>query len=202
MNKELEVRYVNNLTTVENRTITGYAIVFEQRSKLIGGEFYEIIKLDSVSKDLIERSDIKALFNHNKDLGVLARSKNGKGTLKLELDERGLKYTFDAPSTRLGDEILESIKRGDLQGSSFAFRIAQGGQTLRKEDNNYIREITKIELLDDISIVVDPAYEQTSVSVRDFSEFIEDELNKEKEELLKKEELDNYYKDLESKFLK
>ena len=62
------------------RTIEGYAAVF-----------------NSESEDAINNSDIFALFNHDDDR-VLARSKNGVGTLSLKVDGRGLKYSFEAPN--------------------------------------------------------------------------------------------------------
>jgi phage head maturation protease len=35
-------------------------------------------------------------FNHDPNY-ILARSKEGKGTLKLEVDATGLKYSYDSP---------------------------------------------------------------------------------------------------------
>ena len=72
---------------------------------------------------LIDRSDVLCLLNHNEDKGVLARSKYGEGSMKLEVDEVGVKYTFEAPNTALGDELIEGIKRGDITTSSFAFTV-------------------------------------------------------------------------------
>ena len=63
------------------------------------------------------------LLNHNEDKGVLARSNKGVGSLTLSIDDRGLKYSFEAPNTALGDELLEGLRRGDISTSSFAFTV-------------------------------------------------------------------------------
>ena len=115
---------------------------------------------------VLERSDVLCLLNHNEDKGVLARSNKGSGSLTLEIDERGLKYTFDAPNTALGDELLEGLKRGDITVSSFAFTVADGGDSwIKKDDGTYLRTINTISELFDVSPVYRAAYDATSVKV-------------------------------------
>src|SRR5512140_680831 len=94
---ECEVR-----ATRRSRTIEGYAIVFNKRSKDLGG-FTEVILPEAVN-GVLERSDVLALLNHDESRGVLARSTNGEGTLELTTDNFGVKYRFEAPDTVLGDE--------------------------------------------------------------------------------------------------
>ena len=77
------------------RTIEGYAAVFNSESEDMG--LIEIIRPQAITQDAINNSDIFALFNHDDDR-VLARSKNGVGTLSLQVDGRGLKYSFEAPN--------------------------------------------------------------------------------------------------------
>ena len=69
------------------------------------------------------QSDIYARLNHREDT-VLARSRYGEGTLHLELRNDGLFYSFEAPHTAAGDELLEHIKRGEISTSSFAFTVS------------------------------------------------------------------------------
>ena len=82
---------------------------------------------------VLEASDILCLLNHNEDKGVLARSNKGVGSLDLSIDEKGLKYSFDAPKTNLGDELLEGLKRGDITNSSFAFTVGEDKWTKRND---------------------------------------------------------------------
>lgn len=152
----------------ESRHIEGYGSVFNSRSLDLGG-FQEIIAPGAFD-GVIERSDVKALLDHNAERGILARSRNGKGSLSLELDERGLKYSFDAPHTNLGDEVVEGLKRGDYSQSSFAFTVESESWT-KEEDGSYLRTINKIGNLYDVSIVANPAYTDTSVALRSLDAF-------------------------------
>lgn len=147
----------------ESRKVEGYASVFNSRSKDLGG-FTEIID-PAAFNGVIERSDVLALLNHDQDRGVLARSRKGVGSLTLTVDERGLHYSFDAPNTALGNELVEGLKRGDITTSSFAFTVA-GERWDKDEDGRYVRTITQIDKLFDVSPVYNEAYEDTSVALR------------------------------------
>ena len=152
----------------ESRLVEGYASVFNSRSRDLGG-FYEII-LPGAFDGLIDKSDVRCLLDHNPQRGILARSKNGQGSLHLTIDERGLKYEFDAPHTSLGDEVVEGLKRGDYSESSFAFRVQDESWT-KEEDGTYLRTISKISGLYDVSIVQQAAYGDTSVALRSLDSF-------------------------------
>ena len=158
-----EIRNTNQeLRALENdsRTVEGYAIVFNSESNDLGG-FKEIIDTRALD-GVIDKSDILCLLNHNEDKGVLARSKYGEGSLNLEIDERGLKYMFEAPNTALGDELLEGLKRGDITTSSFAFTVGKDNWE-KREDGSYLRTIVSIQELYDVSPVYRAAYDATSV---------------------------------------
>ena len=152
----------------ESRHIEGYGSVFNERSLDLGG-FVEMIAPGTFD-GVIERSDVKCYLDHNPEKGILARSRNGKGSLSLVVDEKGLKYSFDAPKTNLGDEVVEGLKRGDYSQSSFAFTVDDEIWT-KEEDGSYLRTITKIGGLYDVSIVANPAYEGTSVALRSLDAF-------------------------------
>lgn len=174
----------------ESRHIEGYGSVFNERSLDLGG-FVEMIAPGAFD-GVIERSDVKCYLDHNPEKGILARSRNGKGSLSLVVDEKGLQYSFDAPHTNLGDEVVEGLKRGDYSQSSFAFTVDDEIWT-KEEDGTYLRTITKIGGLYDVSIVANPAYEGTSVALRSLDAFkaqeeIPAEVKKEEQEEPKVEE--------------
>lgn len=150
---------------VDTRIVEGYAIVFNSQSEDLG--FYETISPSAVTEDTINTSDVFCLFNHNPEK-VLARSKYGKGSLTLVLDDRGLKYSFEVPNTELGNELLEHVRRGEIDGSSFAFIVSadEGSEVWENINGNTHRTIHKIECLVDVSPVWQPAYSATSVSAR------------------------------------
>nr|DAW15025.1 MAG TPA: prohead serine protease [Caudoviricetes sp.] len=186
-----EIRNSNNEITPilpESRTVSGYAIVFNSDSNDLGG-FIE--RIDPTSLDgVVEKSDVLCLLNHNEDRGVLARSNKGEGSLTLEIDEIGLKYTFEAPNTALGDELLEGLRRGDISTSSFAFTVGKDSWS-KLENGTYLRTINSINELFDVSPVYRAAYDATSVKAD--SRGLDAIKQKEKEELA------NYYKELRSK---
>jgi uncharacterized protein len=170
----------------DSRLVEGYAVVFNSESRDLGG-FTEIIEPNALD-GVIESSDIFALLNHDNKRGILARSNKGKGSLLLEVDDKGLRYCFEAPKTALGDELLEGIKRGDITSSSFAFSVGEDVWE-RRSDEPYLRHIKNIKAVYDVSPVYQPAYEETTVDTRGLDELKEQE----------KKELDEYYKNLEDK---
>ena len=164
----IEVRAIRSTPVVnpDSRTVEGYAVVFNSQSEDLG--FYETINPSAITEEVLMRSDVFCLFNHDLDK-VLARSKYGTGSLQLQLDEQGLKYTFTAPNTDLGDELLEYLRRGDIDSSSFAFTVStdEGSEVWTTgTDGRQYREILKIDELHDVSPVWNPAYSSTSVSQR------------------------------------
>ena len=162
------------------RKVEGYAIVFNKESRDLGG-FREVIRPEAI-KGVLEESDVLALLNHNIDKGVLARSTKLSGTLNLTVDNRGVAYSFDAPKTTLGDEVVEGIKRGDIRTSSFAFTVAQNGEVWSERAEGYLREIVKFNMIYDVSPVYREAYQDTSVALRSLDEIKKDTEHKEVEE--------------------
>lgn len=171
----------------EKRTVEGYALLFGVSSD--GLSFEEVIERGALD-GVVNKSDVFALMNHNHGRGLLARSNKGKGSLSLTIDEKGLKYRFEAPNTALGDELLENIRRGEICESSFCFDVEK--DTWEKKSNGkWKRTISKIGNLYDVSPVYNAAYSATSVYMRG-KEQVEEELSRQNEENLKE-----YYSNIE-----
>lgn len=186
-----EIRVVSKEAEA-SRTIEGYALVFNSLSEDLGG-FREQISPDAL-EGVLDKSDIYALLNHSNERGILARSRYGKGSLDLEVDEKGLKYRFEAPMTNLGDEVLEYLRRGEISQSSFAFTV-DCDEWEKQGDGNYIRTIKKFNRLYDVSPVFEPAYQATSVGCARFNEIKEEE-RKANEEAMKEANLKSYYENI------
>lgn len=165
----------------ESRVVEGYALLFDTPSD--GLPFQETIERSALD-GVIEKSDVFALLNHTSERGILARCVKGKGSLSLTIDDKGLMYRFEAPKTALGDELLENIRRGEINQSSFCFDIPENGDEWRKENGVWYRTIKHINKLYDVSPVYSAAYSKTSVNLRG------------KEEL-EQTERENYYKQFE-----
>src|SRR6185295_5700179 len=113
----------------------GYAIVFNALSQDLGG-FREIITPEAVDRTLSEALDVRALVDHDSGK-VIGRTRSG--TLALRKDRKGLSVEIDPADTTAGRDILESVRRGDISGMSFAFRTLT--DNWRKEDGETIREV-------------------------------------------------------------
>ena len=183
MNRETRQLQLNYRSDVESRKIEGVAIVFNALSQDLNG-FREQILPEAI-EGVIEQSDIFFLYNHTSERGFLARSKFGVGSLHTEVREDGVYFSFDAPRTALGDEVLEHLKRGDLNQCSFAFSVEKD-EWEKQTDGTYIRTIKKFNRLYDMSLVDTPAYSQTSACAR-FAEIKEEE-RLENERLMKEAE--------------
>ena len=173
MAKNKEIRNISNQiqrANPETRMVEGLAVVFNSESRDMG--FIETIDKNAISEETIKNSDIFATLDHDKSRGILARSRYGEGSLKLELQDDGLHYRFEAPNSPLGDELLEYLSRGEITTSSFAFVVDQNGgdEWFRGEDGKLRRNIKKIYRLYDVSPVFEPAYLDTDVSRRKFEE--------------------------------
>lgn len=104
MNKETRYIPVEVRDLQEGRKLEGRAIVFDSYSNNLG--FYEKINRSAITQELIDNSDI--VFNYNHDPNkVLARRRNGKGSLDVELREDGVYFSFETPNTTLGNDLLE-----------------------------------------------------------------------------------------------
>lgn len=162
----------------EKRTVEGYAMLFGVKSD--GLDFEEVIERGALD-GVIEKSDVFALLNHNRDRGILARSVNGKGSLTLTVDSKGLQYRFEAPRTMLGDELLENLRRNEINQSSFAFTVADGGEKWeRMKSGKWKRTISQFARIYDVSPVYNAAYSKTTVCMRG-KEQVEKELEERKE---------------------
>ena len=157
----------------KKRTVEGYAILFITPSD--GLYFEEVIERGALD-GVLEKSDVFALLSHSQSRGILARSNNGSGSLSLNVDEKGLKYRFEAPKTALGDELLENIRRGEISASSFCFDVEKDTWE-KKNDGTWKRTVSKIGNLYDVSPVYNAAYSKTSVYMRG-KEIAEEELRK------------------------
>jgi HK97 family phage prohead protease len=161
---ETERRYQTGTFTLETREdggarLVGHAAVFNSFSRDLGG-FKEIIRPGAFARALAGNPDVVALFNHDSNF-VLGRST--AKTLRLREDERGLRYEVDLPDTTFAQDLAKSIRRGDISGSSFAFRAIK--DAWRTENGADVRELHDVDLFD-VSPVTNPAYPAADVAAR------------------------------------
>jgi HK97 family phage prohead protease len=172
VDQQLERRIVSRPlradTREERRTIEGYAALTDTETVIDLGFFgFREMIAPGAFREAITTSDVRALFNHDPNF-VLGR--NTSGTLRLSEDDEGLRYVVDLPETRTADEVLTLIKRGDVSGSSFAFRVDEKDDEWDESEvakgKLPLRIIHRVSELYDVSPVTYPAYPDTSVSAR------------------------------------
>lgn len=155
-----------------SRTITGYAILFNTPSAPLYAyddeEAREVIAPGAVTKELLDGCDIKMTMFHDRQL-ILARSRNGAGTLTYGVDEKGVYFEFDAPNTADGDKALELVRRGDISGCSFIFSThyydaAYVTRDVKRENEKTVVTYTVnvITGIYDFTLAADPAYPDTT----------------------------------------
>jgi len=180
-NKEIRTFNVQDLELRQegdDNVVVGYGSVFNTLSNELGG-FREIIAEGAFDGRL--EDDVRFLINH--DGLPLARTTNG--TLRLSTDERGLKYEARVANTSLGRDLVELMRNGTINQSSFAFVVEDDSWEVR--DGMNIRTINKVSRLYDVSAVTYPAYEEASVALRSMEEWKKTEEEKVMKENLEKE---------------
>ena len=182
--RKLDLQFRAEDTDEGKMEIKGYAAVFNSPETY---GYTEIIA--PTAFDEADMSDVVLRYNHNDSFMVLARTRNK--SLKLDVDEKGL--FMDAT---LQDDITEhknifnAVKSKLIDKQSFAFTVEEDSYDYDTDT----RTITKIGKLFDVSVVDQPFYNATDVSVaRDInnSDFLarREQIRKEHEEKQRLEEL-------------
>lgn len=151
----------------EGGKISGYAIVFEQRTVLYkdpitGYEYGEII--DRHALDGADMADVILRYDH--EGRVLARTRNH--SLRLSVDEHGLAVEADMNGSDEARSFYNDVKAGLVDKMSFCFEVAAD----EWDEHTHTRRVKSISRLYDVSLVSFPAYEQTQVSARGHFEML------------------------------
>lgn len=188
--RKLDIQFRAEENDDNKMEIKGYAVVFNSPETY---GYTEVI--DSRALDNADMSDVVLRYNHNDTFMVLARTRNK--SLDLQVDDKGL--YMDA---RLQDDITEhknifnAIKSGLIDKQSFAFTIDED----QYDYDTDTRTITKIGKIYDVSVVDQPFYNATDVSIarNENDEFLE-KRKQLREEHEHKVELDKKKKNLLAK---
>lgn len=166
-NYEIELRAEENQTGI----IEGVPIVFDKQTIIhdFAGDFKEVISRDALND--CDLKDVLLCINHDTNKIALARTKNGKGTMQLEIKEDGLhmRAKLDIENNTEARALYSAIQRGDVNGMSFMFRVKKDKWT-NLETEMPERRIEAISVVHEVSVVNFPAYNQTTISARDSKE--------------------------------
>ena len=163
----------------DSRTIEGYVLKFGVRSVLLRdwwNPYYEILEPGCVTREMLDKCNIPLTMFHDREL-VIARSKNGKGTLSYTVDGLGTQFNADVARTADGDKALELVRRGDLDGCSFVYSTDEmdpeavtyeaSGEKDADGNDILLRHVWRIDSITDFTLTGNAAYEQTEVVARE-----------------------------------
>jgi len=113
-----------------------------------------------------EQFERGAFDNLDDDILVTVEHDNAKilgrtaaGTLRLSDTPEGLRYEVELPDTTAARDLVQSIKRGDISGSSFEFRVHEDGDRWVEESGVVSRTVKKGgAVLRQVGPVTRPAY--------------------------------------------
>ena len=145
----------------QKMVLEGYAIVFDQET-LIGDKEKGFI--ESIDRNALKNANMKDVpmkYNHDDSFLIIARTRNN--SLRLTVDDIGLKVRAELIDTDSNKDIYKMVKAGLLDKMSFAFTFSS--QKIDRSGDIPKRTITGIDRLYDVSIVDLPAYDQTSIVV-------------------------------------
>ena len=181
MNNSLEHRAYDMMDVKVDKTqriIEGRAVVYNSMSNELrtstGDKFREIIQPGALT-DSLASNDILAYKEHNP---AMLLGRKSAGTLMLEDRNDGLYVRINVPDTSYGQDTLVSAERGDLKGFSFGFNSPKTKSYSRSGEK--IREISSLNLRE-VSIVSNPAYNETTLSVVRSEDFVEETKEETKE---------------------
>lgn len=160
----IEIRAVDNQD--EKMTIEGYAIKFDSPATHQYGsrKFTETIKRGAL--DNTDMKDVPLRYNHNDNVMIMARTRNK--SLRLIVDNIGLKIEADLLDTQSNRDLYKAIQEGLIDKMSFAFRVAEQGDKWTFGEDETTREVNNIAKLYDVSVVDTPFYDSTSIYIRSF----------------------------------
>jgi HK97 family phage prohead protease len=154
-----------------------------------GREVYEVLEAGFISHELLQRSDVVLNLNHsNLVTDILGRYRNSeRDTLALDMQPTGIACRCSLPRTSNASDALELMRRGDIDGMSFAFNdnpndkesVTYERTNERSADGKevWLRHVRKATGFFDVAIVTHPAYGQTSVVTREFADEIMREID-------------------------
>jgi HK97 family phage prohead protease len=142
--------------------LSGYGAVFNSTSRDLGGWFEEIDPgaagepVDGGALDLTLHTRVIARAEH--DSRLLLGTTDAR-TLRLFVDEIGVRYEVDLPDTTAGRDVAVLAARGDYAHSSFAFNLRTLDDVEWREDRDgrLIRRVMRMTI-HDVAPVADPAY--------------------------------------------
>lgn len=162
-----EIRTLEQTDTEEKSyKVTGYASTYNEPYTLYSDEDIEI--REQVAPGAFDNADLSdVIMQYNHEGRVFARTRNH--TLDLFSDSHGFGINADLGGTEIGRQLYEEIQGGYTDRMSFGFTVDEDEVNETREKGKrtvYLRTITRIGKLYDVSAVSIPANDGTEISAR------------------------------------
>lgn len=158
-----EIRAAQDGQPEEERLVEGYAVVFDSPTVIWDDgdiQYKEVVDRGALAG--ADLSDVPFKYNHSDNVMVMARTRNK--TLTLDIDDKGLHIKAQLADTTSGNDLYKLIDRRDIDKMSYAYTVTEDSY----DSETHTRRILKIKKLYDVSAVDLPAYDDTSISARDY----------------------------------
>lgn len=160
--------------------VRGYASTFNEPYVLYEGD--DFIYQEQVDRDAFSGTDMSdVILQYDHEGRVFARTSNN--TLTVTTDDHGLLIEADLGGTEIGRNLFEEIKGGYTNKMSFGF-VVDGDNEERSEASDgrllITRTITHVRKLYDVSAVSIPANDATSISVRNLTNGVIEQIQAER----------------------
>lgn len=156
-----DLKVIERDDTSQAKQIQGYAILFNQESTDLGG-FTEVIEPTALNG--VDLSKVQLIYGHEHN-SILARADSEN--LTLTVDDSGLFFVATLADTTVANNVYADILAGNLKGMSFGFTIPRNGDSWTRDiQGNVLHTVNQIDILGELSVTANPAYQETSVEIK------------------------------------
>lgn len=164
----------------EEMRVSGYASTFNEPYVLYSDD--ELVYREQVDSNAFADTDMSdVIMQYDHEGRVFARNSNN--TLTVLPDEKGLFIEADLGGTELGRQLYEEIRGGYTNKMSFGFIVSDDEETRSTAEDgrvDILRTITGVSKLFDVSAVSIPANNATSISVRNLTDGVIEQIRAER----------------------
>ena len=156
-----DLKVIERDNTSQPKQIQGYAILFNQESNDLGG-FTEVIEPTALNG--VDLSKVQLIYGHEHN-SILARADSEN--LTLTVDDLGLFFVATLADTTVANNVYADILAGNLKGMSFGFTIPRNGDSWTRDiQGNVLHTVNQIDILGELTVTPNPAYQETSVEIK------------------------------------
>lgn len=156
---------------VKGMDFRGYAAVFDapwSQALIEKAGYVETVARGAFRKALATSENVPLLWQHERR-DMLATT--ASGNLRIQEDGKGLLVEAKLPKNPLGEYVRSMIESGDVRGMSYGIETSRDDSKVERRDGVIYRTIKNARRLIDTTLTWEPAYDATTVELRNLSGF-------------------------------